>query len=82
MIGRKQSSNTMSNLANQINGEDEENLAISINDTLQSVSSDLPKLMTTHNYLVSLLPDKYHVSIQHVEKKLIAINIRKVARPD
>ena len=81
-MGRKQSSNAMANLANQITNGDELLLANRINETFQSVSAALPKLEPTYQHSDTPLPDEYHVSVQEVEKKLMAINIRKATGPD
>ena len=82
LMGRKQSSNAMSNLASQLANGDEETLANMINKTFQSVSCDLPKLQPTHQHPPSLLPDEYHVSVEEVEKKLMAVNPHKASGPD
>ena len=72
----------MANLANQLTSGDELQLANMINETFQSVSAALPKLEPTHQQPTAPLPDKYHVSVQEVVKKLMGINIRKAAGPD
>ena len=82
LMGRKQSNNAMVNLANQHTDGNVKELADKINKTFQSVSADLPKLQATHQHPASVLPDKYSVSVDQVEKKLIKINPKKSVGPD
>jgi hypothetical protein len=82
LMGRKHSSSSMTNLANQITDGDKQMLADLINRTFQSVSSNLPKLVPTHQHPSSVLPDIYCVSVPDVEKKLMAIQVKKSAGPD
>jgi hypothetical protein len=81
LMGRKHKANVLTNLANQHTGGDEEKLANIINETFQSVSADLPKLVPTHQH-PTIVPDKFQVSIMDVEKKLMAIDIKKAMGPD
>jgi hypothetical protein len=82
LMGRNQKSNAMTNLANQLTDGDDHALANRINSTFQSVSSTLPKLIPTHQSPASLLPDKYCVSVEEVEKKLLKIQPHKACGPD
>jgi hypothetical protein len=82
LMGKKQSSNAMINLANQHTDGNVEVLANKINKTFQSVSASLPKLTPTHQHPPSCLPDRYCVSVAEVEKRLFAINPRKAMGPD
>ena len=82
LMGRKQVNNVMTKLANEFADGDELVLANKINATFQAVSSSLPKLQPTHQHPQSLLPDKYNVSVEEVEKKLMKIEIKKAQGPD
>ena len=78
-MGRKQANNSMTNLVNQMTNGDEQKRTEVINATFQSVSSGRLKLMPTHQHPASYLPNKYCVSIEEVEKKMIymATQVRK-----
>ena len=81
-MGRKTTSNPMTSLANQHTNGDEKELASMINTTFQSVSSSLPKLSPRHQCNTTPLPDRYCVSVEDVEKKLMAIKVSKACGPD
>ena len=46
------------------------------------MSSGLPTLNPMHQTSTEVLREKYQVSIENVEKKLLAIDIRKSGGPD
>ena len=82
LMGRGQSSNAMSNLANQLTEGNMVDLCNKINVTFQKVSSNLPKLVPTHQCPPSPLPAKYSVTVEEVEKKLMGIKVNKAIGPD
>ena len=82
LMGRNQKSAALTNMANELTGGDELALANTINSTFQAVSSGLPKLIPTHQCPPSILPDRYTVKIEDVEKKLMNIQLRKASGPD
>ena len=70
------------NLTNQVTRGDEEKLANMLNGTFQSVNTGLSKLEPPHQHLASGLPDTYLVSVNAVEKKLMAIRVKNAADLD
>jgi hypothetical protein len=82
LMGRKSKPNAMKNLANQLTDGKLKPLADLINNTFQGISNHLPKLSPTHQHPASLVPAEYIIPQTEVEKKLMAIPVKKALGPD
>ena len=82
MVGRKTEKAPLTSLLHQFDGDCEQ-LAENVNSFFKSITSNMQPLETINWPVESIqVPDKYLLSVEKVEKALLAINTSKSPGPD